>query len=115
MKLVIAIIRESKLDDVREALVEKAGIDRITIARVAGHGRQEKTQLYRGKVVVPNLISKIEVKIACNDDFVETVIDTILMSARQGEEGAIGDGKIFVTSLEECVRIRTGERGTKAI
>ena len=75
MKLITAIIRESKIDDVREALVEQAEIERITIGRVAGHGRQERTELYRGKVVVPNLIPKIEIKIACNDDFVEPIIE----------------------------------------
>ncbi|NQU39941.1 MAG: P-II family nitrogen regulator [Lentisphaerae bacterium] len=111
MKLVTAIIQEAKLDEVREALIA-AEITRITVSRVDGHGRQEEVEVYRGQVVVPNLIPKVELKIACNDDFVETTVEAILGSAGTG---SVGDGKIFITPLEACIRIRTGERGTQAI
>jgi nitrogen regulatory protein P-II 1 len=113
MKLITAIIREEKLDEVREALIA-AEITRITVSRVDGHGQQEGTEIYRGQVVVPNLIPKIELKIAVNDTFVDITIDTILKAAR-GAEGQVGDGKIFITPLEECIRIRTGQRGGEAI
>lgn len=111
MKLITAIIQENKLDDVREALMA-AEIERITVNRVAGHGRQEEREIYRGQIVIPSLIPKIELKIACNEEFVEVAVGAILDSARTG---SIGDGKIFITHLEECIRIRTGERGGEAI
>ena len=114
MKLITAIIREEKLDEVREALVA-AEITRITITRVDGHGRQEGTEIYRGQVVVPNLIPKVELQIGVNEAFVVITVDTILKAARHGEDGKVGDGKIFITPLEECIRIRTGERGGEAI
>lgn len=114
MKLITAIIQEDKLDEVREALVA-AEISRITVIRVDGHGRQEGTEIYRGQVVVPNLIPKIELKIAVNEEFVDITVDTILKSARHGDNGKIGDGKIFITPLDECIRISNGERGKEAI
>ncbi len=114
MKLITAIIQESKLDEVREALIA-ADITRITVSRVDGHGRQEGTEIYRGLVVVPNLIPKVEIKIGVNEEFVDITVDTILKSARQGSDGKIGDGKIFITPLEECIRISNGERGNSAI
>lgn len=114
MKLITAIIREEKLDQVREALID-AEITRITISRVAGHGRQESIDVYRGKKVVPNLIPKIRLDIAVNDDFIDITVDTIIKSARMNKDGKIGDGKIFITPLEECIRIRTGEKGRVAI
>lgn len=114
MKLIIAIIRSNKLDQVRECLVEK-GIERITVSRVSGHGRHAKEELYRGKLIVPGLTPKIRIEIAVNDDFVETAIAAILKSANGGGDGIIGDGKIFITPLDECIRIRTGERGSDAI
>lgn len=114
MKLITAIIQEDKLDEVREALTA-AEIGRITVTRVDGHGRQEGTEIYRGQVVIPNLIPKVEVKVGVNDDFVDVAIDAILAAARHGDDGKVGDGKIFVTPLEECIRIRTGERGGEAI
>jgi nitrogen regulatory protein P-II 1 len=114
MRLITAIIQEDKLDEVREALIA-AEIVRITVTRVDGHGQQENTEIYRGQVVVPNLIPKVEMKIAVNEEFVDVTVDTILSTARHGEDGKIGDGKIFITPLEECIRIRTGERGGKAI
>lgn len=116
MKLVTAVIRETLLDQVREALIE-ADITRITVSKVSGHGRQKRVQIYRGRKVIPGLIPKMRVEIAVNDDYVDKTIDAIIRGAKTADEydGGIGDGKIFVTSLEECVRIRTGERGSEAI
>jgi nitrogen regulatory protein P-II 1 len=114
MKLITAIIQEDKLDEVREALIA-AEIVRITVTRVDGHGQQEGTEIYRGQVVVPNLIPKVELKIAVNDEFVDVTDDTIRQTARHDEDGRIGDGKIFIAPLEECIRIRTGQRGKEAI
>ena len=113
MKLITAIIQPDKLDEVREALI-RAEITRISVSRCTGHGRQENTEIYRGQVVVPNLRNKVRLDIACNDAFVEIAVQAILESARHGA-GEIGDGKIFITPLEECIRIRTGERGGQAI
>ena len=115
MKLITAIIREVQLDKVREALIE-ADIKRITVSRVSGHGQQRIEEMYRGQIIVPDLIPKIKIEIAVNDAFVDITVDTILKSARtDGEDGRVGDGKIFITPLEECIRIRTGERGGSAI
>jgi nitrogen regulatory protein P-II 1 len=114
MKLITAIIRENKLDVVREALIE-AEITRITVSRVSGHGQQTREEIYRGQVVVPSLIPKIRLEIAVNDDFMDITVDTIINSARTNDTGELGDGKIFITPLEDCIRIRTGERGGTAI
>ncbi len=114
MKLISAIIRENKLDEVREALIE-AEITRITVSRVSGHGQQTREEIYRGQVVVPSLIPKIRLEIAVNDDFVDCTVETIINSARTNGKGELGDGKIFITPLEDCIRIRTGEKGRKAI
>ncbi len=114
MKMITAIIREEKLDQVREALIN-AEITRITVSRVSGHGRQETIDIYRGKKVVPNLIPKIRLDIAVNDEFADITVDTIIKSAKFNSDGKVGDGKIFITPLEECVRIRTEERGGIAI
>jgi nitrogen regulatory protein P-II 1 len=116
MKLIIAIIREAQLDQVREALIA-AEITRITVSRVSGHGQQKMVDLYRGQMIVPNLIPKIKIEIAVNDSFVDITVNTIIKAARShdGGEGEVGDGKIFIMPLEECIRIRTGERGGTAI
>jgi nitrogen regulatory protein P-II 1 len=114
MKLITAIIKQEKLDTVREALIE-AEITRITVSRVSGHGRQRDEEIYRGQIVVPNLLPKIRIDIAVNDEFVKITVDTIIKSAKSGEDGDVGDGKIFVTPLEECIRIRTEETGGTAI
>jgi len=111
--MITAIIQPDKLDSVREALID-AGITRITVTRVSGHGRHQQQELYRGQAVVPNLIPKVRLDIACNDEFVKIACDAILRVARHGG-GKIGDGKIFIMPLEECVRIRTGETGGTAI
>lgn len=116
MKLLIAVIREAQLDAVREALIA-AEIKRITVSKVSGHGQQHQEEYYRGQKVIPNLIPKIKIEIALNDEFVNTTVDTIIKSARISDngEGEIGDGKIFIIPLEECIRIRTGEKGSGAI
>lgn len=114
MKLITAIIQENKIDEVREALIN-AEITRITVSRVSGHGRQREIEVYRGKKVVPNLLPKIRLDIAVNEEFVDITVDTIIRSAKSGNEGEVGDGKIFITTLDECIRIRTEERGSGAI
>jgi nitrogen regulatory protein P-II 1 len=114
MKLITAIIRDTRLDQVREALIE-AEITRITVSRVSGHGQQMGEEIYRGKRVVPNLVPKVRLEIAVNEEFVDITVDAIIGAARSGTEGEVGDGKIFITPLEECIRIRTRERGGKAI
>ncbi len=114
MKLITAIIRDTKLDQVREALVENE-ITRITVIRVSGRGQQTKEQIYRGKRIVPGLIPKVKLEIAVNDEFVDITVNTIIKAARTNESGEVGDGKIFITPLEDCIRIRTGEKGGKAI
>ncbi len=113
MKLITAIIQPDKLDEVRDSLIS-AGISRITVSRVTGHGQQEDIELFRGQEINPNLIPKIEIKIACNDEFVDTTVNAILSSAKHND-GELGDGKIFVTHLEQCYRIRTSESGGTAI
>ena len=117
MTIVTAIIQPDRLDHVRQALLA-AEITRITVSRCTGHGRAQGTgvdeELYRGQTVVPNLLPKVRLDIACNDEFVEIAVGAILGAARHGG-GELGDGKIFVTHLEECIRIRTGERGGAAI
>ncbi len=116
MKLIIAIIRESQLDEVREALIA-AEISRITVSKVSGHGQQQQEEYYRGQKIIPNLIPKIKIEIAVNDEFVDTTVNTIIKAAKtnNGEQGEIGDGKLFILPLEECIRIRTGEKGGSAI
>ena len=114
MKLVTAIIREVKLDEVREALIEN-DITRITVVRVAGHGQQKREEIYRGRKVVPNLVPKIKIEIAVNEEFLDVTVDTIIKTAKSEGGGEVGDGKIFITNLEECIRIRTEEKGGQAI
>jgi nitrogen regulatory protein P-II 1 len=114
MKLITAIIREASLDQVREALIE-ADIKRITVSRVSGHGQQRIEEMYRGQVIIPDLIPKVKIEIAVNNEFVDITVNTILSSARSNGTGNVGDGKIFISPLEECIRIRTGERGGSAI
>jgi nitrogen regulatory protein P-II 1 len=114
MKLITAIIREVQLDKVREALIE-AEIKRITVSRVSGHGQQRIEEMYRGQIIIPDLIPKVKIEIAVNDAFVDITVDTILKSARTNGNGSVGDGKIFISPLEECIRIRTGEKGGTAI
>ena len=106
MKLVVAIIKPFKLDDVREALAE-VGVQGITVTEVKGFGRQKgHAELYRGAEYVVDFLPKIKLEIAVVDDQLERVIEAIQQSARTGK---IGDGKIFVSTLEQVMRIRTGE------
>lgn len=115
MKLITAIIRETKLDQVRQALIE-AEITRITVSRVSGHGQQMgEEEIYRGARMIPNLVPKMRLEIAVNEEFVDITVNTIVEAARSGPEGELGDGKIFITPLEDCIRIRTKEKGGKAI
>ena len=114
MKLITAIIRETKLDEVREALIENE-ITRITVVRVSGHGQQLMEDIYRGRKIVPNLIPKVKIEIAVNEEFVDITVNTILKHAKTNSEGEVGDGKIWITPIEECIRIRTGEKGGNAI
>ncbi len=114
MKLITAIIRETKLDQVREALIENE-ITRITVVRVSGHGQQLNEDIYRGKKMVPNLIPKVKLEIAVNDAFVDITVNTIIDNARTNSSGEVGDGKIWITPIEEVIRIRTGDRGGTAI
>lgn len=115
MKLIIAIIQPSKLEDVKAAL-SKVEVVRLTIMDVQGFGRQKgQTEVFRGREITVNLLRKVQLQIAVNDHFVEPTINAIIAGGRTGEEGSIGDGKIFVLPLEDCIRIRTGERGPDAI
>lgn len=115
MKLITAIIQPHKLELVHMALTE-AGITGITVNRVSGHGRQGGGEeiLYRGAKVIPSLLPKVRLDMAVNDDLVDLACDTIMKSARS-EGKNIGNGKIFITNMEECIRIGTGEKGCEAI
>ena len=115
MKLIIAIIQPSKLEDVKAAL-SKVEVVRLTIMDVQGFGRQKgQTEVYRGREMTVNLLRKVQLQIAVNEDFVEPTIDAIVTGGRTGDSGQIGDGKIFVLPLDDCIRVRTGERGSDAI
>ena len=115
MKLIIAIIQPSKLEAVKEALTE-VEVFRLTVMDCQGFGRQKgQTEVYRGHEFTVNLVRKVQLQIAVNEEFVEPTVNAIIKGGRTGEKGAIGDGKIFVLPLDECVRIRTGERGSEAI
>ena len=112
MKLVIAIIQPYRLEDVKKALYS-ADVNLITVSEVLGHGRQVGVdEFYRGVKETGNLLRKIRLEIAVNDNFVEPTINAIIKGARTGK---IGDGKIFVLDLPRTIRIRTGEEGPKAI
>jgi nitrogen regulatory protein PII len=112
MKLVTAIIKPFKLQEVREALVS-AGIEGLTITEVKGYGRQKgHTEMYRGAEYSVDTLPKIKLEILVTEDQLETATDTITKTAQTGK---IGDGKIFVTSVEQVTRIRTGETGSEAI
>ena len=112
MKLVTAVIKPFKLDDVRQALSE-IGVQGITVTEVKGFGRQKgHTELYRGAEYVVDFLPKVKLEIAIPGSLLESVIDVITSSAGTGK---IGDGKIFVTALEQVIRIRTGETGEDAI
>ena len=112
MKKVEAIVRHFKLEDIKNALASQ-GIDGMTITEVRGFGRQKgHTEMYRGTEYAVDFVPKVKIEVVCTDDDLATVIDTMVGTAQKGQ---IGDGKIFVTSLEQIVRIRTGEQGPEAI
>ncbi|TMM45097.1 P-II family nitrogen regulator [Colwellia ponticola] len=112
MKLISAIIKPFKLDDVREAISE-IGVEGITVSEVKGFGRQKgHTELYRGAEYQVDFLPKVKVEIAVNDDLVERLVETITQAAHTGK---IGDGKIFVYNLEQAIRIRTGELDAEAL
>jgi nitrogen regulatory protein P-II 1 len=115
MKLIIAIIQPSKLEAVKAALTE-VEVFRLTVLDCQGFGRQKgQTEIYRGHELTVNLVRKVQLQIAVNEDFVEPTVDAIIKGGRTGEKGEIGDGKIFILPMEDCIRIRTGERGPEAI
>ncbi|HPH01335.1 MAG TPA: P-II family nitrogen regulator [Spirochaetota bacterium] len=112
MKMILAIIRPESLPDVKQALFEE-NVRKMTVSNVIGCGQQMGfTEAWRGSVTEINLIKKVRLEIAVNDDFVEKTVAAIIRGARTG---AIGDGKIFIMPMEECIRVRTGEKGTQAI
>ena len=112
MKLITAIIKPFKLDDVREALSE-IGVAGVTVTEVKGFGRQKgHTELYRGAEYVVDFLPKVKLEIAVADDILDQAVETIVRAANTGK---IGDGKIFVSNLEQVIRIRTGETGEDAI
>jgi len=112
MKLITAVVKPFKLDDVREALSE-IGVQGITVTEVKGFGRQKgHTELYRGAEYVVDFLPKVKIEVAVAEDLTEKVIEAITKAANTGK---IGDGKIFVTALEQVIRIRTGETGADAL
>jgi nitrogen regulatory protein P-II 2 len=112
MKLIMAVIKPFKLDDVREALVP-LGVEGMTVTEVRGFGRQKgHSEIYRGAEYAVSFLPKVKLEIAVHDDAIEAVVEAITSSAGTGK---IGDGKIFVCGLEKAVRIRTGESGHEAI
>ncbi len=115
MKLIIAIIQPSKLEAVKAALTD-VEVFRLTVMDCQGFGRQKgQTEVYRGHEFAVNLLRKVQLQIAVNEEFVQPTIDAIIQGGRSGEKGEIGDGKIFVIPMDDCIRIRTGERGSEAI
>jgi nitrogen regulatory protein P-II 1 len=112
LKKIEAVIKPFKLDEVKEALHE-VGLQGITVLEAKGFGRQKgHTELYRGAEYVVDFLPKVKIEVICADDLVERAVEAIVGAARTGR---IGDGKIFVTNIEESVRIRTGERGDQAL
>jgi len=115
MKLIMAVIQPHRLEAVKQALAE-VEVFRLTVMDVQGFGRERaQAEVYRGHELSVNLSRKVQLLIAVNDNFVEPTINAILKGGRTGPTGEIGDGKIFVLPLEDCIRIRTGERGGEAI
>lgn len=115
MKYIIAIIQPSRLESVKEAL-SHIEVFRLTVSDVQGIGRQKgHTEVYRGHEYKINFVSKVKLEIAVDDKYVNSTVDAIANAARTGEQGKIGDGKIFILPLEECMRIRTREKGVDAL
>ena len=112
MKMVTAIIKPFKLDEVREALTE-AGIDGMTVSEVKGYGRQKgHTEIYRGAEYAVNFLPKIKIEVVVGSDSVDTVVDAVVGAAKTGQ---IGDGKVFVSTVDSVLRIRTGEKDSEAL
>jgi nitrogen regulatory protein PII len=112
MKLILAVIKPFKLDEVREALTA-VGVQGLMVSEIKGYGRQSgHTEIYRGAEYVVNFVPKVRLEIVATDDLVEKVVDTITTTARTGK---IGDGKIFVLNVEQAHRVRTGESGEDAL
>jgi nitrogen regulatory protein P-II 2 len=115
MKLIIAIIQPNRLEAVKAALAE-VEVFRLTVMDVQGFGRQRgHTEMYRGHEFTVNLVRKVQLMIAVNEEFLEPTVDAIIAAGRTGSVGEVGDGKIFVVPMDDCIRIRTGERGGEAI
>jgi len=115
MKLILAVIQPTKLDAVQQAL-GRLGVTRMSVSDAVGFARQRgQTESYRGAEYETNLLRKVQLEIAVNDDFVERTIECLQLSARTSSEGTIGDGKIIVLSLDEAVQINDGQRGPSAI
>ncbi len=115
MKLIIAIVQPNRLESIKAALAE-VEVFRLTVMDVQGFGRQRgQTELYRGHEFKVNLLRKVQLMIAVNDEFLDPTVEAVIKGGRTGDEGEIGDGKIFILPLEDCIRIRTGERGGEAI
>jgi nitrogen regulatory protein P-II 2 len=112
MKIVMAIIKPFKLDEVRDALTA-VGVHGLTVTEVKGYGRQKgHTEIYRGAEYAVSFLPKLKIEVAIGSDLVDRVVEAIVSAARTGQ---IGDGKIFVSSLEQAIRIRTGEKDTDAL
>lgn len=115
MKMIVAIIRPECLEAVQKAL-NSVDVYLMTVSDVRGCGRQRGyTEIYRGTEIEVRLLPKLKLEIAINEPFVEAAIEAIVHAGRTGDNGTVGDGKIFVLSMDDCVRIRTGERGAHAI
>lgn len=115
MKLIVAIIQPNKLESIKAALTD-VEVFRLTVMDVQGFGRQKgHTEVYRGHEFSVNLLRKVRLEVGVNDEFVEPTVEAIIRGGRSGEKGEIGDGKIFVLPMDDCIRIRTGERGIEAI
>ena len=111
MKLIVAIIQPNRLEAVKASLAE-VEVFRLTVMDVQGFGRQRgHTEAYRGHEFTVNLVRKVQLMIAVNEEFLEPTVDAILKGGRTGPAGEVGDGKVFVLPLDDCIRIRTGERG----
>jgi len=114
VKLIIAIVQPSRLEAVKQALTE-VEVFRLTVVDCQGFGRQKGQLSSRAPDAGVNLLRKVQLQIAVNDDFVEPTVAAVLSAAKTGDKGQIGDGKVFVLPMDDCVRIRTGERGPDAI
>jgi len=115
MKLIIAIVQPERLEAIKAALAE-VEVFRLTVMDVQGFGRQRgHTEVYRGHELTVNLVRKVQLMIGVNEEFIEPAIGAIIKGGRTGTSGQIGDGKIFILPLEDCIRIRTGQRGSEAI